>query len=273
LLVFLLASGVSKKTATHQPESKSEQPLPEPSLPDQPPRVQSLPELSQQLPDFNISTSEVKSEKVSESTSENQSKQAFFDYLRPLIRQQNMKFRYDLAFLESIQRDANEAPHHNRSIAKKVKRLAKVYDVAQDNMEAMLEQLTVKIGQVPESLLLAQAAIDSDWASLDSVRKTNNLFGEKCFVKGCGFIPKNRKAHENYELKVFNTPQAAIVSHMKRLNSDLAYTEFRNIRQRLTVNNQLAKASQLAPGLAKHSVLGELYVDKLIEFIQNYKLE
>ncbi len=200
-------------------------------------------------------------------------KQAFFDYLRPFIRQQNMKLRYERAFLLSIKKDFTESPHHNRATFKKIKRLAKVYSVSEGNMSEMLSELTLKVDEIPESLVLAQAANESAWGSSRFAKQANNLFGEWCFTKGCGLVPKKRSTSQKHEIRRFDTPKDSIVSYMKNLNSHKAYSQLREIRQALRANNKVPKGEQLAQGLESYSERGWAYINDIVRIIEQNNLE
>ena len=218
-------------------------------------------ENTESLPDFG-SYSSVAEKKV-----------AFFDYLRPFIRQENQKIRYDRAFLKSISDDIDRNSYHNNANIRKLRRLALRYDVPISDIPYALEELMVRIDVIPESLVLAQAANESAWGTSRFARQANNLFGQWCFKKGCGLVPTRRDSNASHEVRVFQTPQQSVVSYMRNLNSHIAYDEFRQIRTSLRSRQAAITGVKLAAGLANYSERREDYVKEIIHMINQNNLE
>ncbi|MCW9018299.1 MAG: hypothetical protein OQJ89_15110, partial [Kangiellaceae bacterium] len=79
------------------------------------------------LPDFNVYT------EVGEK------KQAFFEFLRPFIRQENLKLRYKKAFLDKLEEDLQNDRYHNQATIQKIKRMAKSYRVTETSLPQIVE--------------------------------------------------------------------------------------------------------------------------------------
>ncbi|TQV71668.1 hypothetical protein FLL45_21280 [Aliikangiella marina] len=217
--------------------------------------------LSEALPDFTSIT------QVAER------KQAFFDYLRPFIRQENQRIRYDKAFLASIESDIGKIGDHHRSPHRKLQRLAKRYRVEATNPDETIEALKLRIDVIPESLVLVQAANESAWGTSRFAKQANNLFGQWCYTKGCGLVPKSRAANAKHEVRRFDSPQASIVSYMRNLNTHSAYRDFRIIRHQLRNNGQKLTGTRLADGLEQYSERRGEYVEELKTMIRHNNLE
>lgn len=186
-------------------------------------------------------------------------KQAFFDYLTPMIRAENERLLRLRKQLDGM------------SISE-LKALAEQYGVSAADGD-LADELRHHIGRVPVSLVLAQAAIESAWGTSRFARAGNNLFGQWCFTKGCGIVPKSRPSGANHEVRRFDSPQAAIRSYMHNLNSHRAYTKVRAQRSAQRSRSEELSGCYLAEGLESYSEKGSRYVNIVKSLIRTNKLE
>ena len=200
-------------------------------------------------------------------------KQAFFEYLRPFIRQENLKLRYKKAFLDKLEGDLQSDRYHNQATIQKLKRMAKSYRVTQTSLPEIVQELRIRVDEIPESLVLVQAANESGWGTSRFAVQANNLFGQWCFDKGCGLVPSGRGAGKRHEVRVFESPQASIISYMKNLNSHPAYDELRQLRASLRDSGRPVTGTLLAPSLENYSERREAYTEELIAMIRHNNLE
>ena len=200
-------------------------------------------------------------------------KHAFFEYLRPFIRQENLRIRYDRAFLQSLNKDMKDNEHHHSATHRKLRKLAKRYYLEMKSVDETIKALERRVDTIPESLVLVQAANESAWGTSRFALEANNLFGQWCYTKGCGLVPNGRAGTAKHEVKQFDSPQASVVSYMRNLNTHNAYQEFRQIRAQLRRNGTKVTGSRLAQGLQNYSQRRGEYVDELVKMIQQNNLE
>jgi len=149
--------------------------------------------------------------------------------------------------------------------------LAKTYR-ADPNHQNLTNLLLNKIDQIPTSLVLAQAAIESAWGTSRFAQKGNNLFGEWCFSQGCGIVPLHRAKGSHHEVKAFASIADSVRSYMLNLNSHPAYQAFRNKRLKQQSAAQLS-GCYLASGLINYSEKKERYIESIKQLIRINKLE
>lgn len=202
-----------------------------------------------------------------------QQKQQFFSSLEPLIQQQNMKLKYEKAFLQNLDLQASQSQHHTDANTKKIKRLIKSYQLPKMSLEEALQELKIRVDQIPASLVLAQAAIASDWGRNDAAIKANNLFEQRCYTKDCGMSISQSIFAEDYQLQIFDNKKASISSYMKNLNTHESYQKFRQMRLSLRENKQALSGIKLAKTLDKNADKNQLDVEKIIQLIQQHQLE
>ena len=214
-----------------------------------------------ELPDF----SKIKNTK--------EKKVKFFEFLRPKIRRANQKIKYQQVLLQKLTSEVESDSYHADNSKKKLIRLGVSYGLKKENVLEQLNELSIRIDIIPEALVLAQAANESAWGTSRFSVQANNLFGQWCFTKGCGLVPKNRNKNAKHEVQKFQSIQSAVTSYMKNLNSNRAYKSLRTIRSSLRQQGRFIKGSKLAQGLKNYSERGDAYVEEIIRMIRQNQLE
>jgi uncharacterized FlgJ-related protein len=193
-------------------------------------------------------------------------KQVFFRLMAPLVLMANEKV------LDTRQRVTEMALADPQLIT-----LAVQYKVIPETVPTLQEkqrqELLARVDKLPPSLVLAQAAEESGWASSRFTIEGNAFFGQWDF-SGKGMIPKKqRKELGNYGLARFDSPLASVEGYMFNINTHNAYQKLRDLRAKLRANGELLTGIKLAGTLDKYSERGQAYIDGLREMIRYNKLE
>jgi uncharacterized FlgJ-related protein len=139
--------------------------------------------------------------------------------------------------------------------------------------EKQRQELLARVDILPPSLVLAQAAEESGWASSRFTIEGNAFFGQ-WDLSGKGMIPeKQRKELGNYGLARFDSPQASVEGYMFNINTHAAYQKLRDLRAKLRANGKLLTGIELAGTLDKYSERGQAYIEGLKKMIRFNKLE
>ena len=198
-------------------------------------------------------------------------KQAFFDYLQPIVAANNQRVLDDRARLRALASTSDEAL--SRSDRRFLQGLVDHYEVdASDTSAAQRTELLVRLDTVPMSLALSQAAIESAWGTSRFARDGNNLFGQWCYKTGCGIVPKRRGEGQVHEVASFESVDAAVASYLRNINSHRAYAELRAARAALRAANQPVTGNALANHLLRYSERGMDYVKEIQSMIRINKL-
>lgn len=210
------------------------------------------------LPDFSAFTNTKKK------------KQAFFDFLYPVIEKENkflLQIREQiLAFNEALKiRTLNDEELNWLNT------LSQDYLIEPGEPQEMIDQLLLSIQSIPPSMVLAQAAIESGWGTSRFARKGNNLFGHWCFEAGCGLVPKKRDDDKSHEVAKFKSVNESIRAYLKNLNSFHRYEDFRDLRQ-THLKEDSWDVNKMLPGLLAYSELGPLYIKKVSRMIKQNNL-
>lgn len=202
-------------------------------------------------------------------------KEAFFDFLRPMVEDENNRITKERAIIKALYATYDEKGSLAEAdeawlMAKATKMRIKDFDIADAEDRTTLLR---KVDVIPPSLFLAQAANESSWGTSRFAVEANNLFGQWCFDEGCGIVPLKRGAHETYQIRKFETVNAAVNSYVNNINSHNAYKELRMVRIEMRNNEELLTGEALAVGLEKYSARGEAYVKEIQSMIRVNKLD
>ena len=197
-------------------------------------------------------------------------KAEFFEFVRPLVAEENDRVRRDRRRLIAIASEPAFSWLDRWWIAK----LARDYRVDEETLddEALLATLLRRVDVVPISLALAQAAKESGWGTSRFAREANNLFGEWCFDPGCGLVPQNRAEGRRHEVEAFASPRESVVSYMRNLNTHDRYLSFRLERARLRKAGVELSGMLLAGELAHYSERRDAYINDIKHLIRVNKL-
>ena len=200
----------------------------------------------------------LKAPDFAEITDVEQRKAAFFNYLLPVIQQQNEK----ILLMRSLIKN-------NQFSTKQRQKLAKKYRLKETSQSALLKAVDI----VPASLILAQAAIESSWGRSRFAQRWHNYFGIWCFEPGCGVIPKKRAKNSAHEIATFSSPAKAVEYYLLNINRNAAYTTLRDIRQHKRDHQLPITGIALAEGLANYAEIGYEYVEMVQNVIRQNQLQ
>jgi Bax protein len=250
-LVAFAIWGMSYTPAIVEPESDEEDVV-----------VTDLPLLpawaEQDLPDFSVHTES--SEK----------KAAFFSFLYPRVVMANARVALQRDYLASLARKDSLSDAETDWVMAQAVRLRVEADPGSREMLKLLDR---KMDVIAPSLILAQAANESAWGTSRFAREGNNLFGQWCFSKGCGLVPRSRNDGAKHEVAAFSSPYKSIRAYIQNLNSHPAYKPLRDTRRQLRKQGQPLDGSALAGGLLSYSERGEDYVNEIRHMIDFNNLD
>ena len=185
-------------------------------------------------------------------------KEVFFNYLLPVIHKKNAEI---VALRNAI---SNNELNDNQ-----LNDLAKKYRVETPSKEELLKVIDI----LPPSLVLAQAANESDWGRSRFAKDFNNYFGIWCFSKGCGVIPKDRDEKATHEVASFKSLEDCIDYYVLNINRSYAYEDLRLMRKNQRENSQPITGALLAQGLGNYAFPGDEYIESIQTLINFNQLE
>jgi Bax protein len=195
----------------------------------------------------------------------NDKKKRFFDFMRPIIIEENARVLNLRAQLE-------EAKNSNTNKVF-VRETAKSYTVAWEIGKENWKKLFERVDAVALEVALSQSALESAWGQSRFAQQGNNFFGQWCYEKGCGIIPENRDNGSKHEVAAFNSVNESVRSYLKTINTGRVYAGLRIIRRKNREAGKPVDAKAQAGGLIKYSQKREKYVRSIRNMIKvNRKL-
>lgn len=204
-----------------------------------------------------------------------QKKQAFWDYMYPLVEQANKEILVKRDRISQIQDKLIAKQEITTADHDFLRAVSDKYSVKTDDASSQknITKLLKHVDYVPPALALAQSANESAWGTSRFAKQANNFFGQWCFSKGCGLVPSRRDAGSNHEVRKFASTQVSVRSYIHNINTGRAYALLRNLRAESRKNNALLTGHDLAAGLSKYSARGEEYIKELRSMIRTNKLK
>ena len=196
-------------------------------------------------------------------------KKAFFASLVPLVRFHNEVIVARRQRLERLG-NSREWNADDRSFVEEMCRhyRLKEVDTPLATIEDTLRILLRRADQIPPSLALTQAAIESGWGGSRFSRRGNNLFGQRVWDGEVPGMAPLEGEKPKFRLAVFSTIGASMRSYMRNLNTHPAYVELRLLREQMRRRGDALDPVKLAGTLQQYSTRRQEYVEDVIGFIE-----
>ena len=192
-------------------------------------------------------------------------KQQFFDYLQEYIAAENQELavirQSILEFHELTQHSTPLSPsEHNVLMA-----IASDFDIPEsfETEREIVNELLIRVDQIPASLVLAQAANESAWGTSRFTIEGLNIFGQWCYEQGCGIVPRRRPSGATHEVRAFDTLTETVHGYFMNLNTHPGYRLFRQMRAQMRRQQRTLDSFELAYGLGNYSQRGDHYIDEI----------
>lgn len=205
----------------------------------------------------------VKLPKFSEFTDVKEKKHAFFNFIKPHVEAENKKILQQRANLEIARMMIEHSEPLSKKQAGDIKKTLKSYGLPETLDTITLSQALRRVDIIPKEMALMQAANESAWGTSRFARIGLNFFGQWCYKKGCGMVPRRRNSEAEHEVAAFKSVRAAVSSYFKNINTHNAYKELRTIREDLRAQQKPILATKLTYGLMSYSERGEAYIEEL----------
>ncbi len=136
-----------------------------------------------------------------------------------------------------------------------------------------LDELLLRLDEVPPALVLAQAANESAWGTSRFARRAKNLFGQWTWQAEHGLVPAARPEGETYLVRKFPTLRDSVSAYLYNINVGHAYGDLRRLRGEMRGQGRPLDALVLAAGLHRYSERGADYVAEIRRIIRKNRLE
>ncbi|MCK5293269.1 MAG: glucosaminidase domain-containing protein [Arcobacteraceae bacterium] len=194
-------------------------------------------------------------------------KQYFISYILDITKKENNKILRDRYFIKNIYPNISRIPKYSRNY-KRFESITKRYKLS--NKSTFKDYLKT-IDVIPNSLVIAQAIVESGWGKSRFTKQANNIFGQWTW-SGKGLTPINRDAGKKHMIKIFPSIKDSVKGYMINLNLGWGYKEFRTLRVKIRKNRKEPTGIVLSDTLINYSQKREKYVKILKNLIKRNKL-
>ena len=195
---------------------------------------------------------------------------AFVDYLKPIINDVNQQRASERQELKSLYADLTSGKTLGYLERRKLESWSERYAIEfqPDNLTANAKRLLLHLDEIPTSMVLAQAAVESAWGTSRFVREGNNFFGQWCFTRGCGMVPNAIAKGATHEVQEFSSTEDALYTYFQNINRHPAYKQVRYIRALARKAGKPLSGLAMVGGLQKYSERGQVYIEQLRSVIR-----
>ena len=201
-------------------------------------------------------------------------KKKFVRTVLPLIINENQKILSVRNNLLLLKNKLSNNYSLNKSELQILKKLSKSHKIKFNNSHKLdvINNLLKKVDIIPNSIVLAQAAIESGWGSSRFAKDFNALFGEYTYDNDKGVVPLERENGEDHLIKAFNSYNSSVESYFNNINSHYAYEQFRELRKVMRERNNFSNVTLLVDKLDTYAE-DENYIQTIRSVIKNNNFE
>ena len=127
--------------------------------------------------------------------------------------------------------------------------------------------------KIPIKLIVAQAIIESNWGKSRFAVEGNNYFGMRTWDLSREHLKPKLNQNSKFGLLVYSDLCSSVEDYIDNLNTSDKYSQLRRVRTiELTLWNKVS-ALALAKQLENYSEEREVYIDKIINQIENINIK
>jgi len=200
-----------------------------------------------------------------------QRKTLFMRSLLPIVMLENQRIleQRELVKLMFTQGIPDSGSEHYRWLTQVAREMRVTGDLHYPEVQTRLLR---RLDEIPLTLALAQAAIESGWGTSRFALEGNSLFGQWTYKPGKGLVPDDRDPSATHFVRSFPNLRASVRAYMLNLNTSKAYREFRASRANMRADGGVLSAEKLASHLRRYSQRGIDYVQDLHRMIRGRTL-
>ncbi|MBR2300250.1 MAG: glucosaminidase domain-containing protein [Alphaproteobacteria bacterium] len=158
----------------------------------------------------------------------------FMKILIPLVLKVNDEVLEEREIIDALEFDFEQNKDFDEADMYYIDKLSEKYDVTTPFKDTrryskLLSALKKKVDAVPPSILVASAAIHTDWGTSRVAQKANNLYKMRVWFQEEGLEPLEDK-EDGYKYKIYSSLEDSIRDYVLKINSNVNYEAFREAR-------------------------------------------
>ncbi|OUW95168.1 MAG: hypothetical protein CBD97_03185 [Pelagibacteraceae bacterium TMED237] len=197
------------------------------------------------------------------------SKRNFVKTVLPIIINENQNILITRNFIYDLRKKLQTFKTLNNNEVRKLNNIAEKFNIKYLNKHKLdlVDEILDNVDVIPNSIALAQAAIESGWGKSRFAQEYNALFGEYTYDQNRGVVPLEREFGHKHLIKSFASYDNSVSSYFRNINSHNAYKDFRAVRNIMRLKNNFSDINLLVNNLHSYAK-DENYVKTLKAVIQ-----
>lgn len=192
-------------------------------------------------------------------------KRLFMRTVLPLILLANEELRSRRGQLEDLVRAQRAGLELTLDDQAWLAALAETYEVEPGDIDGLLE----RVDEVPVSLAMAQAIVESGWGTSRFAQEGNALFGQRTWsAEHAAIVPERDKA---VRVRAYGDLMSSVRAYMHNLNTHAAYRKLRQLRAEQRALGKRPEGYRLAGALTSYAEIDD-YVERLRQLMRANKL-
>ncbi|MFN7709587.1 MAG: glucosaminidase domain-containing protein [Holosporales bacterium] len=181
-------------------------------------------------------------------------REVFLKTMLPLILKTNEDIRRERGLLLQIKTNRDQGKSLTPGQRKALMNLATKYKLARPSVDELLK----RVDEIPPSLALSQAIVETGWGVSHAAGRKNSPFGVMA---------------SSTKVKKYDSLEESVRGYIHNLNTHNAYAKMRQIRSELRGCGEHLCGIKLADGLQRYSELGQGYIARLRGVIRQHDLK
>ncbi len=212
-------------------------------------------------PNITVSIKDYKNKSIMSNLSDSDfdylepNKKQFIKMVLPIIISENQSIITNRNFLIDLRKKLKTYKTLNNNEITKLNKIANRFNIKYSNKHKLdlIEEILSNVDIIPNSIALAQAAIESGWGKSRFAKEYNALFGEYTYDQNKGVVPLKREDGDTHLIKSFTSYDNSVSSYFKNINSHHAYKEFRELRNVMRIKNNFTNVNLLVSKLNSYA--------------------
>ena len=178
-------------------------------------------------------------------------KKQFVKTILPIIINENQNILITRNFVIDLRNKLQTFKTLNNKEIKELNKIAKKFKIKHSNKHKLdlVNEILSNVDVIPNSIVLAQAALESGWGKSRFAQEYNALFGEYTYDNSKGVVPLKREFGDKHLIKSFSSYDNSVSSYFRNINSHNAYKDFRAVRNIMRLKNNFSNISLLINNL------------------------
>ncbi len=169
-------------------------------------------------------------------TDEKERNTLFIKILTPLALRLNQEILKERAEISAISQKFNRGEELSSADISLIEEQSVKYDVftrlkGQERYNNLLKELLVRVDQIPPSIMITAAAIETNWGTSRIVKEGNSLYKQLVWHTDQGLKPLGETEDDSYRIKTYPDIYTSMQEFALKINSTPTFKSLRNFRR------------------------------------------